>query len=116
MANYNTDLSFGNKHWLGSKVTPRTGVVERVATNGTVRVRSLQSGVKYDYTVVHGSLSKANVDAFKTFYATNRLLSFFFTALEDNVQRTVMFAANPYEVTPKDDNVNWELRVNLREI
>lgn len=117
MANYNTDLAFGGKQWQGTELNPRTGVVERTATNGSVRMRSLQSVVKYDPVCVHGMLTKTDVDNFKAFYAANRLVPFLYTANEDGIQRTVMFAgATPFKCVPASDLVNWSLTVYMREI
>lgn len=103
--------------WDGTKLVPRAGVIERMATNGTVRLRALQSGPKYDPTVVHGLLSATDRTTLLNFYTANRTTSFTFTATEDGVARTCVFAANPYQIEPVPGMSNtYKATVFLREV
>lgn len=115
---YNTNsdtTSFANKQWLGTKLTPRTGMIERVATNGAVRMRSTQAAPKYDMTLMHGFLSASQVAGLRTFYARNWLKPVLVTCVDDNVQRTMLFAPNPFDVVPNVDNL-WAVTVYFREM
>lgn len=116
MANYNTDLTFGPVQWLGTELQPRTGVIERVASNGKVRMRSTQSADKVDAVVVHATLTQSQIAEFKSFRNANRVGTFLFTGIEDGVQRTVAFAGQtPYKVEGTPDGL-WQLTVYLREV
>lgn len=84
----------------GCKLTPRTGILLRRASNGTSRLRALQSAAKYDILVDHGTCTAAEYASLISFYAQYRMLSFTFTSWEDNVTRTCVFAPDPYEIAP----------------
>lgn len=118
-ANYNTTTNMPPQ-CEGTKLVPRTGIIERIATNGAVRVRALQSADKLDPVVDHGTVTLTQLNAFKTFYSTNRTTPFYFTAIEDGVQRTCLFRADrPYDVTPQPGPggvILSKLVVNMREV
>ena len=59
----------------------------------------LQSSAKYDINVYHDLLSQSSRDTLVAFYVANRALQFNFTAVEDGVLRTVVFAAAAYAVS-----------------
>ena len=99
----------------GTALVPRTGVMERIATNGAVRSRAYQSADKNDAQIDHGLLTSAQLATFKSFYAAHRAVEFFWTAAEDGVQRVCTFVGgSPYSVTPSGGL--FQLRVNLREV
>ena len=103
--------------WDGTKLVVRSGMMERIATNGQVRMRALQSKAKLDPTVVHGFLSQAQRQELIDFYNKFRTVSFTFTAQEDGVPRLCYFAgANPYQIEPIAGMPNtYNATVYLRE-
>jgi len=101
--------------WVGTKYTPRFGMQERLASNGAVRLRALQSAPKFDITVVFSLVTQANHDLITAFYTANRTAPFLFTATEDGVQRIVVFAANAYNIEPLDSSL-YKITMYLREI
>lgn len=114
MADYNASVTA--PQWQGTRLVPRAGVLERIATNGAVRLRALYSAVKYDPVIVHGFMTAAQRTALLNFYAANRTATFTFTATEDGVTRTCVFAANPFTIEPMPDNASlFQATVNLRE-
>ena len=104
----------------GTKLVPRTGGIERIATNGAIRMRFLQSADKNDPVIDHGVVTLSQLATFKAFYAANRTVTFYYTAIEDGVQRTCMFKpGGPYDITPAPGPsgvIMAHLVVNLREV
>lgn len=112
--------SLGLNQWEGSELELRDGVMERIATNGKVRTRALQSDTKYDPVVEHGMLTNAQVDDFLSFYngvgQGGRTRTFLFTSTEDSVQRTVVFRpGRPYRLRRRRDGLHT-LTVYLRHV
>lgn len=87
--------------WEGSKLTPRTGVMPRMASNGAVRLRRMHQK-KVDIQLFHGGLTLAEKDALVTFYDVNAVIPFTVTTAEDSITRTCVFAPKGYEITPKN--------------
>jgi len=101
--------------WIGTRLQQRTGIIERIASNGAVRLRALQSANKSDPVVVHGLLNATQLSTFKTFYTNNRAIPFYFTSVEDGIQRTCVFAAQGYEVSTNEGGF-YSIVVYMREV
>jgi hypothetical protein len=101
--------------WVGTLYNPRFGIQERIATNGAVRLRVLQSAAKYDITLYHGMLTQTQRDTLVTFYNANRLLTITVTPVEDGVLRTCVFAAQGYKIEPLDSGL-YRATVYLRQV
>jgi hypothetical protein len=114
MADYNSTTNMPPQ-CEGTKLVPRTGIMERVASNGKVRLRAKQSANKYDPIINHGVVTATQLSAFKAFYLTNRTATFTFTANEDGVQRTCVFSPEPFDVDPMPGQ-QYKLVVRMREV
>jgi hypothetical protein len=100
--------------FVGTKYSPRFNMQERISRNGSVRLRKLASP-KYDIVVVHDLLTQANRNTLVTFYNANSTLPILFTAVEDGVQRTMLFAGQGYDIEPRDSGL-YKATVYLREV
>jgi len=115
MPDYTNYNSMAMPQWVGTVLVPRTGMLQRIASNGTVRLRAMQSVIKRDPTVFHGVLTLAQRNALVDFHVHTWNASFFFTATEDSVQRTVCWAPKPYDIKPNAQG-NYEATCYLVEI
>lgn len=99
----------------GTKFTLRTGILMRRASNGATRLRALQSMVKRDILIDHGACTEAEYLQLMAFYAQYQLQSFSFTAWEDDVTRTCVFAPVPFDVDPQNGGI-YRIKVGLIEV
>lgn len=100
----------------GTQFLLRTGVMDRVATNGGSRSRGLQSGTKYDLQIFYKKLTQAQRDAIVDFYTHNRLSTFHATPSEDGVQRTYSFVGvKPHDIKPGTNGRVFTGSVYFRE-
>lgn len=98
---------------LRSSATDRdSGIQSARATNGALRVRSLYTADKANFSLVHWCTT-AEKNALDEFYAANRLLNVDYTDPADSVTYTVRFTSAPQ---PVDMTPWWEVRVVLREV
>jgi len=100
--------------FVGTKFVPRFNMQERIARNGGVRLRKLASP-KYDLVVVHDLLTQTQRNTLVTFYNANANLAINFTAVEDGVVRTMVFAGQGYDIEPRDSGL-YKATVYLREV
>lgn len=114
MADYTTATNMP-KQAAGTRLVPRSGIIERMASNGAVRLRALQSATKYDPVIEYAAITQVQRDALLTFYTANRSLSFTFTAIEDGVTRTCVFAPTPFTITTLGASF-YRATVYLREV
>jgi len=101
--------------WVGTKFTPRFGIQERIATNGAVRLRSLQTSPKFDITLLHGILDQDDRDTLVQFYQDNRTSTVLVNVAEDGSQRTMVFAGAGYQIEGLDSGL-YKATVFFREI
>lgn len=83
-----------------TRVMRRQSMIERFATNGTVRLRRLHSRVRHDIVVMHDMLSAADRATLLTFYSNNDVYPFQFTAAEDGSSYVCRFAPMPFDIEP----------------
>ena len=103
--------------WDGTKLTPRTGLKERIASNGSVRMRATQSVVKMDPTVFHGFMTSTDRQTLIDFVANNLGVAFAFTGTEDGILRTCVFQPNAYQIEPlAGSSATFKATVYMREV
>lgn len=114
MATYpSTQPNFG-AYLPGSAQQPVDDLVIDGWPNGNVRGRAYVSVGKYKWVILHRPLADADKVTLKTFYDTNRLLTFDFVSPFDGVTyHNVIFTA-----TPKFDRLAgayWAVTVEMRQ-
>jgi hypothetical protein len=97
---------------IRTQLRPRTGKIVRTASNGATRIRDTQAADKFDISFDHGVITEAQRQTFLTWYAAHRSVAFYCIPVEDGVQRTVYFAAQPYVIEPLGGS-QFHLQVNL---
>ena len=107
MANYP-----GYFHLADSTATPQSGVEPQRATNGALRMRRLWPDDKHRFDIGH-TLTPAQQDAFRAFYADNKNLDITYTWPGDRIARTVRFGAPPQF---RHFTSHAEVRVHLEEV
>jgi len=90
MADYPSTLKISKR----STAEPTSGIITDRGTDGTLRGRVLHSD-KLNFNVIHFHLSSSEVTTLKTFYTTNKALSFNFTWPVDGETYTCIFLDKP---------------------
>lgn len=110
----NTQPNFGVDIPKGSVQLPVEDLVVDQWPNGNIRGRSYFATGKYKWTLIHTPLADADKVTLKTFYDTNKLLTFDFVSPFDAVTyHNVIFAAPPdYK---RLAGPNWIVTVQLQQ-
>lgn len=98
-----------------TKPAPRSGIRPRVASNGNVRLRALQSATKNDWVIDHGVLTDAQWATLLAFYNSHRTDAFILTLEKDSSTLVCVFNPDsPYDAQPMEAGL-WRVAVRLME-
>ncbi len=103
----------------GTKLVVRSGIRLRMASNGLVRARALQSVSFHDVVIVHKNLMLADVDIIKTFHENNRGVDVAVTLVPyGGLALTCVFDTPPYQEEPQllsAGQALFTMTVNLKQ-
>jgi hypothetical protein len=115
MATYPSTVPNFGVNVQNSRQQPIEDLVIDTWPNGSARGRSYFTTGRYSWELYHGTMADADRATLKTFYDTNRLITFSFVSPWDGVTYTnVIFAAPPEYI--RLPGLYWDVKVKLRQI
>ena len=112
MATYPTTL----KQSYASQINRVSGLKTERGGNGTLWIRKMYTATKFDFKVVHASLTKAEHDALQAFYVTNVGIAFDFVWNGDGATYTNCFFTDVPQVAMQTSLRMYQVSVMMSQV